>query len=188
MSEEKIWPSLPEVRPPSPLLVPNTPWLTHSRQTFAVTYLFRTSGQVLGVSLSGALLQAVLTNKLRERITGPGAIEVCISRLRAFPLRLNTDSIFFSHPYRLSRASGTHTPSSFFPAIYNSLIVNRRRHSTTIIPELPLNLQRAAVNSYADALRVVFICQAALNVICFLCCIPIQENTLPYVTSVYKLL
>ena len=51
-----------------------------------------------------------------------------------------------------------------------------------------MNLQRAAVNSYADALRVVFICQAALNVICFLCCIPIQENTLPYVTSVYKLL
>ena len=42
----------------------------------AVTYLFRTTGQVLGVSLSGALLQAVLTRKLRERITGPGAIEV----------------------------------------------------------------------------------------------------------------
>ena len=107
MSEEKIWPSLPEVRPPSPLLVPNTPGLTHSRQTFAVTYLFRTSGQVLGVSLSGALLQAVLTNKLRERITGPGAIEVCISRLRIFSSRLNSDSIFFfihtdyrEHPVR----------------------------------------------------------------------------------------
>lgn len=98
-----------------------------------ITYLFRTSGQVLGVSLSGALLQAVLTNKLRERITGSGAVE----------------------------------------------IIESIRHSTTIIPELPLNLQRAAVNSYADALRVVFICQAALNVICFLCCIPIQENTLP---------
>jgi hypothetical protein len=40
-----------------------------------VTYLFRTSGQVLGVSLSGALLQAVLTSKLRERITGPHAHE-----------------------------------------------------------------------------------------------------------------
>ena len=46
----------------------------------AVTYLFRTTGQVLGVSLSGALLQAVLTRKLRERITGPGAIEVsCVT-------------------------------------------------------------------------------------------------------------
>ena len=35
--------------------------------------------------------------------------------------------------------------------------------------------------SYADALRVVFICQAAINFICFLCCLPIQENPLPYV-------
>jgi hypothetical protein len=41
-----------------------------------ITYLYRTTGQVLGVSLSGALLQAVLTNKLRKRITGPGAYEV----------------------------------------------------------------------------------------------------------------
>jgi hypothetical protein len=41
-----------------------------------VTYLFRTSGQVLGVSLGGALLQTVLTQKLRERITGPHAVEV----------------------------------------------------------------------------------------------------------------
>ena len=35
--------------------------------------------------------------------------------------------------------------------------------------------------SYADALRVVFICQAAINFVCFLCCLPIQENPLPYV-------
>ena len=44
----------------------------------SVTYLFRTTGQVLGVSLSGALLQAILTAKLRERITGPDAYEVCV--------------------------------------------------------------------------------------------------------------
>ena len=43
---------------------------------FLVTYLFRTTGQVLGVSLSGALLQAVLLQKLRERIHGPDAVEV----------------------------------------------------------------------------------------------------------------
>ncbi len=42
----------------------------------AVTYLFRTTGQVIGVSLSGALLQAILTTKLRERIQGPNAFEV----------------------------------------------------------------------------------------------------------------
>ncbi len=42
----------------------------------AVTYLFRTTGQVIGVSLSGALLQSVLTAKLRERIEGPDAASV----------------------------------------------------------------------------------------------------------------
>ncbi|EGO01838.1 hypothetical protein SERLA73DRAFT_71001 [Serpula lacrymans var. lacrymans S7.3] len=41
-----------------------------------ITYLFRTTGQVLGVSLSGAILQEVLLRKLRERIRGPGSIEI----------------------------------------------------------------------------------------------------------------
>jgi len=98
-----------------------------------ITYLFRTTGQVLGVSLSGALLQAILTKQLRKRITGPEAFE----------------------------------------------IIERIRHSTTIIPELPTPLRVAAVTSYADALRAVFICQAACNVLALVCCIPIQENPLP---------
>ncbi|CCM01688.1 uncharacterized protein FIBRA_03752 [Fibroporia radiculosa] len=98
-----------------------------------ITYLFRTTGQVLGVSLSGALLQAVLHRKLRERITGPDAIE----------------------------------------------IIEKIRHSTSIISELSPPLRQAAVSSYADALRIVFICQAAANFFCLLCCIPIQENPLP---------
>lgn len=33
-----------------------------------MSYLFRTTGQVVGVSLSGALLQAVLKTQLRKRI------------------------------------------------------------------------------------------------------------------------
>jgi hypothetical protein len=41
-----------------------------------VSYLFRTTGQVLGVSLSGALTQAILAKELGERITGEGAEEV----------------------------------------------------------------------------------------------------------------
>lgn len=41
-----------------------------------VSYLFRTTGQVLGVSLSGALTQAILAKELGARITGPGADEV----------------------------------------------------------------------------------------------------------------
>ncbi|KAG6911679.1 hypothetical protein DXG01_007929 [Tephrocybe rancida] len=40
-----------------------------------ITYLFRTTGQVVGVSLSGAVLQAVLLQKLRLRIQGPGSSE-----------------------------------------------------------------------------------------------------------------
>ncbi|KAJ3485362.1 hypothetical protein NLI96_g5024 [Meripilus lineatus] len=98
-----------------------------------ITYLFRTSGQVLGVALSGALLQTVLTHKLRQRITGPDAYE----------------------------------------------LIETIRHSISVIPNLNDTLKKAAVDSYADALRVVFICQAAINVICFLCCLPIQENPLP---------
>ena len=41
-----------------------------------MSYLFRTTGQVLGVSLGGALLQYILTKQLRKRITGPEAFEV----------------------------------------------------------------------------------------------------------------
>jgi len=41
-----------------------------------ITYLFRTTGQVLGVSLSGAALQALLLRSLREKITGPNAGEI----------------------------------------------------------------------------------------------------------------
>ncbi|KAG9038233.1 hypothetical protein FRB95_002194 [Tulasnella sp. JGI-2019a] len=41
-----------------------------------ISYLFRTTGQVIGVSLSGALLQSVLVKNLHERITGPGSAEI----------------------------------------------------------------------------------------------------------------
>ncbi|EEB91097.1 hypothetical protein MPER_10605, partial [Moniliophthora perniciosa FA553] len=101
-----------------------------------ITYLFRTTGQVLGVSISGATLQAVLLLKLRERIQGPGSME------------------------------------------YNQLIYEIQ-HSTNIIPSLSPRLRQAAIDSYADALRVVFICQAAWNFLAFLWCLPIQENILP---------
>ena len=41
-----------------------------------VAYLFRTIGQVLGVSLSAAIVQAILTTGLQRRITGPDASRV----------------------------------------------------------------------------------------------------------------
>ncbi|KAJ7507587.1 major facilitator superfamily domain-containing protein [Mycena galericulata] len=97
-----------------------------------ITYLFRTTGQVLGVSLSGAILQAVLLQKLRERIHGPNSAET-------FP---------FSH-------------------------------SAASIPNLDPLWRKAAVDSYADALRVVFIFQAAMAFLAFLFCLPIEENPLP---------
>ncbi|KAF8165158.1 vacuolar amino acid permease [Crassisporium funariophilum] len=97
-----------------------------------ITYLFRTTGQVLGVSLSGALLQSILLKKLRERIQGPDAQQ----------------------------------------------IIYAIRHSAQIIPTLDPHLRKAAVDSYADALRVVFICQAAITFLGFLACLPIQESPL----------
>lgn len=35
------------------------------------------------------------------------------------------------------------------------------------------------MDSYADALRAVFIWQVAINFLGFLACLPIQENVLP---------
>ena len=44
-----------------------------------VTYLFRTTGQVIGVALSGAVLQAMLLRTLHAKITGPDAEEVSVT-------------------------------------------------------------------------------------------------------------
>ena len=53
------------------------------------------------------------------------------------------------------------------------------RHSTDVIRELDPMLRKSAIDSYADALRVVFICQVALNFLTFLSCMAIQEHPLP---------
>ncbi|KAJ7742429.1 vacuolar amino acid permease [Mycena maculata] len=102
-----------------------------------ITYLFRTTGQVLGVSLSGAILQAVLLQKLRQRIHGPDSAEII---------------------YEIRQVSV---------------------HSATSIPDLDPRWRQAAVDSYADALRVVFIFQAAMALLAFLFSLPIEENPLP---------
>jgi len=54
-----------------------------------------------------------------------------------------------------------------------------QRHTAQIIPSLEPHLRKVAVDSYADALRVVFICQAAISFLGFLACLPIQESVLP---------
>lgn len=45
-----------------------------------ITYLFRFVGQILGLAISTALLQGLLTSELRRRIQGPGSEEVSLSR------------------------------------------------------------------------------------------------------------
>lgn len=60
-------------------------------------------------------------------------------------------------------------------------IVHIIRHSISSIPDLAPSLQKAAIESYATALRVVFISQIAINVLVFIACIPIEEHSLPCV-------
>jgi hypothetical protein len=64
-----------------------------------------------------------------------------------------------------------------------TLILVYSSHSTDVIHTLNPQLQQAAVDSYADALRVIFIFQAACNILSFLACLPIQEHDLPSVRS-----
>jgi hypothetical protein len=98
-----------------------------------ISYLFRTTGQVIGVSLSGALTQAIVLRQLRARITGPDSAD----------------------------------------------IINTIRHSIASIPNFEPAIRDAAVASYADATRAVFICQSALAFMMLVACLPIQENFLP---------
>jgi len=98
-----------------------------------ISYLFRTTGQVLGVSLSSAIVQGLLNKYLHEKITGPGSRE----------------------------------------------LIERIRHSTAVIPTLDPATRQAAVDSYAQALKVVFIFQAVVSCLTLICCLPIQENPLP---------
>jgi hypothetical protein len=100
-----------------------------------VSYLFRTTGEVLGVSLSAALTQTLLVRELRMRIVSDGADEVC---------RL----MFFSF-----QCVG---PSHFNPALQ---IIAKILASTEYIHTLPTMLQEKAAASWMCALHTVFQCQ-----------------------------
>ncbi|KAJ6539182.1 major facilitator superfamily domain-containing protein [Mycena capillaripes] len=102
-----------------------------------ITYLFRTTGQVLGVALSSVFCQAVLVRQLRKRIQDPNSVQSCCANL---------------HPCS---------------------------HSAESIRDLDPRWKKAAVDSYADGLRAVFIFQAAMAFLAFLACLPIEENPLP---------
>ncbi|ORY31766.1 major facilitator superfamily domain-containing protein [Naematelia encephala] len=51
----------------------------HVAVATGLSYVFRTIGQVLGVSLSGALTQTILQKELQRRITGEGAGDIIAS-------------------------------------------------------------------------------------------------------------
>ena len=138
-----------------------------------VTYLFRTTGQVLGVSLGGAITQAVLLARLKSRISGPDADKV----------RQYLRSLVQGH--RLTRVVFVRCSSSKLFGMFRSFQIAReerrltkrtRRHTTLIIPSLDPPIRQAAIDSYADALRVVFICQTLISILSFICCIPIEER------------
>ena len=115
-----------------------------------MSYLFRTSGQVVGVALSGAILQAKLRTELEKRISGPDAAKV------SFTLMLTQHA--------------AHAPRQTIAAI---------RHQSSIIPTLPAHERAAAVAAYAVALRWVFGFVAAAALATLLSCITIENRTLP---------
>lgn len=135
-----------------------------------VTYLFRTTGQVLGVSLSGAILQAVLLQKLRMRIQDPRSAEVGFSA-NHIPIETSEQTIaadYLRNPVSLSYIEAS-----------SRLSLPPFSHSAESIRDLDPQWKKAAVDSYADALRAVFIFQAAMAFLAFLTCLPIEENPLP---------
>lgn len=88
----------------------------------SMSYLFRYSGQLIGVALSNALLQEVLAKQLVRRITGPGANEV----LRA---HISLDSLYSDVSLRLSNEYEK------IPPVYRILTRSLKR------PLLPPTLQ-----------------------------------------------
>ncbi|KAG8809966.1 hypothetical protein FRC17_003150 [Serendipita sp. 399] len=96
-------------------------------------YLFRTTGQVLGVSLLGTLFQSVLMTKLREKIHGSNSRQ----------------------------------------------IIETIRRDASTVRTLEGAQRQAAVESFALALRAVFLCQVAVAIFAVIFALPIEERPLP---------
>lgn len=124
----------------------------------SVSYVFRTIGQVLGVALSGALTQAVLTWELEKRIRGPNAEEVsCTPKRSSFFLTSRTTIV---------------------PQIIASI-----RESSASIRYLPEPLKSIAIASYQKGLHAVFICTVVLSVITLLSGLGIRELDMKQIMS-----
>ncbi|KAK4685621.1 hypothetical protein P7C73_g4525, partial [Tremellales sp. Uapishka_1] len=64
----------------------------HVAVATSLSYVFRSTGQVLGVALSGALLQSILQKELEKRITGDNASQIITS------IRQSSSSIRYLPP------------------------------------------------------------------------------------------
>jgi hypothetical protein len=71
----------------SSLILYRWPSNSYVNRRHQVSYLFRTTGEVLGVSLSAALTQTLLVRELRMRIVSDGADEVCRLMFFFFSMR-----------------------------------------------------------------------------------------------------
>lgn len=134
----------PHVSKPCLIRLPSFLFLTSP-----VSYLFRTTGQVLGVSLSGALTQAILAKELGARITGEGAEEVCSLSAVGKQAYVRADS--------------------------RVQIITSIRQSSTSIRHLSPELQDAATISYQKALHAVFIVCIVLAAVTTLAGMGIRE-------------
>ncbi|KIJ12570.1 hypothetical protein PAXINDRAFT_82767 [Paxillus involutus ATCC 200175] len=111
--------------------------------------LFRGMGQVSGVAISSALFQSKLASELRKRIQTPDAEEA--------------SSHSFCRACRLTLCIQ---------------MISKIRHSSTLVSELPPELQRAARDSYAEALRAVFILAACSTFLAYIARLPVPEKSL----------
>ena len=119
-----------------------------------LTYLARYTGQVIGVASSSSLLQSVLLASLRRRISGPGSEEVSSQKAEEL-----VRSLSFS--------------------LELGQIIDRIRHVSTSIPELPESLQGQARGAYHDALRAVFLLNAGMALLCWISMTGLREFPLP---------
>ncbi|CAK5263941.1 unnamed protein product [Mycena citricolor] len=98
----------------------------------SLSYLFRTTGQVLGVSLSAAVTQTLLAHQLRARITGAHADQI-IARI------LDSTTYIHTLPDELKKAATTSWALSLHTVFYCQIVLaGLLLLSTLPIQEWPL--------------------------------------------------
>ncbi|KZS92271.1 MFS general substrate transporter [Sistotremastrum niveocremeum HHB9708] len=97
-----------------------------------ISFTFRTVGQVLGVSLSGAVVQGVLVHELKSKITGPGSAAIIEQ------IRHSTSSIRYLEPVYRKAAIDSYTKALRVVFICQAVVSFLLLLSTLPIEEFPL--------------------------------------------------